>query len=786
MIVTKSFPASPRLTGSLGQLRRAFFLIAALVMAALVEQTHAAAPHRYDHVVVVIEENRSVTQIIGDLVNAPYINSLANSGVKLGSMFAITHPSQPNYLELFAGGNQGVIDDNLPPNFSTTPTSTYPFRTLNLGYEIITAGFTFAGYSDELESAGATDWADYDPHSATHPGIYYRRKHNPWANWIAKELPLANYQMTSTVNRAFIDFPTNFAPASFAALPTVSLVVPNQLHDMHDGTRKQGDNWLRDNLNNYALWARTNNSLLVITWDEDDFNGVNQIATVLHGAALRDGTTAGGTWTLHNLLRTIEDMYGSTNHAGSAAQVRPIVGPFVDDPTVTTISFRQGAAGYTGALDTQVWAETPAANQAATELITADLDTVGTAGNQVGQVLIRFNSIFGNGAGQLPTNATVHSAKLIMFTPLSPSGADYDSSDVFRLHRMLIEWSDTATWDSLVGGAATDDIEAATIESFALVPEVDGAPAIFDVTGDVDLFRLGTTNRGWLIRPSTSGTGNGWSMASSEWTSNLVQRPTLEITYSVPTPPTPITFVSTGAVWRYLDNGTDQGTAWRSNSFNDAAWASGPAMLGYGDANGVLPRTTNSFGPASTNKYITTYYRRPFVVANAAKVQSLSARLQRDDGAVVYLNGAEVWRHNMPAGTITNLTRASATVSGAAESTFFVNPLSAGSLQNGTNVLAVEIHQDLPTSSDIAFDFELTGTVVLSSLPTLSLARANGLATFRWPAEASSFGLRAATNLVPPVTWTAVTNVPALTNGAWTVVLPAPADGPRFYQLQSP
>ena len=118
-------------------------------------------------------------------------------------MFAITHPSQPNYLELFAGGNQGVIDDNLPPNFSTTPTGTYPFRTLNLGYEIINAGFTFAGYCDELESAGATDWADYDPHSATNPGIYYRRKHNPMANWIAKVLPLANYQMTSTVNRAF-------------------------------------------------------------------------------------------------------------------------------------------------------------------------------------------------------------------------------------------------------------------------------------------------------------------------------------------------------------------------------------------------------------------------------------------------------------------------------------------------------------------------------------------------------------------------------------------------------
>src|SRR5205085_3001990 len=111
------------------------------------------------------------------------------------------------------------------------------------------------------------------------------------------------------------------------------------------------------------------------------------------------------------------------------------------------------------------------------------LDTSGSAGNQVGQVLIRFNSIFGNGAGQVPTNATIHSAKLIMFTPLSPSGADYDSSDVFRLHRMLIDWTDTATWDSMVSGVTNDNVEASSVESFSLVPEVDGAPSIFDVTG---------------------------------------------------------------------------------------------------------------------------------------------------------------------------------------------------------------------------------------------------------------------------------------------------------------
>ena len=139
--------------------------------------------------------------------------------------------------------------------------------------------------------------------------------------------------------------------------------------------------------------SRTNNSLLIITWDEDDYAEDNQIPTVLHGAHLRDGTVAPGTWTLHNLLRTLEDMYGSTNHAGSAAQVRSIVGPFTTDPAITVASFRQGLNGYADAHDTQLWQETPDTSYAAQASLTADLDTGAATGNQVGQALIRFNKI---------------------------------------------------------------------------------------------------------------------------------------------------------------------------------------------------------------------------------------------------------------------------------------------------------------------------------------------------------------------------------------------------------
>ena len=490
----------------------------------------SAAPPRYDHVVIVVEENRTVEQIIGDLVNAPYITSLATGGVSMASMFAIEHPSQPNYLQLFSGGNQGVVDDNLPLNFSTTPTANYPFTTANLGAEIIAAGFTFAGYSEQLEAAGATDYADYDPHTATDPGVSYRRKHNPWANWVAKVSPVPANQLTGTVNRAFTQFPTNFN-----LLPTVSFIVPNQLHDMHDGSRKMGDDWLAANLNAFAVWARTNNSLLIITWDEDDYNQDNQIATVFHGAHLRNGTVAGGTWTLHHLLRTLEDMYGTT-HAGSAAQTRAIVGPFATDPTVAVATFQQGLNGYASARDTQLWQEFPDTNYAPNQDLTADLDTGAAAGNQTAQVLVRFDNLFGVGANQVPANAIIHSAKLICQTPRNVTGTDFDSNDTFRSHRMIMDWTDLATWNSTGGGISANDVEAATTASFSAVPDVDGGPTIFDVTGDVELFKAGTANRGWVIRPSSSGTGDGWTFRSSDYATNAALRPALEIVYSLPTP----------------------------------------------------------------------------------------------------------------------------------------------------------------------------------------------------------------------------------------------------------
>src|SRR4051794_39373110 len=148
--------------------------------------------------------------------------------------------------------------------------------------------------------------------------------------------------------------------------------------------------------------------------------------------------------------------------------------------------------------------------------------------------------------------------------------------------------------------------------------------------------------------------------------------------------------VAAGSTWRYRDDGTDQGTAWRGESFADVAWMSGAAQLGYGDGGEA---TVVSFGPSPTAKFVTTYFRRTFAVADATRVTSIALQLVRDDGAVVYLNGAEVGRSNMPTGTITSATRAVTNVEGAAESAWNAVPASPSLLHTGTNTIAVEVHQ---------------------------------------------------------------------------------------------
>ncbi len=256
---------------------------------------------RPDHVVVVMEENHSYSEIIGSAL-APYINGLAGQGALFTNSHGVEHPSQPNYLDLFSGLNQGVVGDSCPNTYTTQ----------NLGSELISAGFTFTGYSEDLPAAGSTICTS---------GAY-ARKHSPWINFTT---------VPTSTNQPFSAY-----PADYSQLPTLSFVIPNLINDMHDGTIAQGDTWLQTHLQGYAQWAQTHNSLLIVTWDEDDFGATNQVATIFYGPMVVTGQY-GELINHFNVLRTLEDMYGLPA-LGLSAQATPITDVWVGAATPTATS----------------------------------------------------------------------------------------------------------------------------------------------------------------------------------------------------------------------------------------------------------------------------------------------------------------------------------------------------------------------------------------------------------------------------------------------------------------
>lgn len=182
-----------------------------------------------------------------------------------------------------------------------------------------------------------------------------------------------------------------------------------------------------------------------------------------------------------------------------------------------------------------------------------------------------------------------------------------------------------------------------------------------------------------------------------------------------PVTPPVATLVPSGSNWRYLDGGVAPSATWKGRGFDDSSWATGNAQLGYGDGDEA---TVVSYGPSSTNKYVTTWFRRSFTVLDPSILVDLSLELVCDDGAVVYLNGAEVVRQNLPLGTIASSTLAVNGVSGAAESAFTGWSVSPSLVQAGANVLAVEMHQSAVTSSDLSFDLRLSGRTIGTRIVT--------------------------------------------------------------------
>lgn len=231
----------------------------------------------YSHIVVVMEENHAYNEIIGS-PSAPYINgTLVPGGAVMSNYFAITHPSEPNYFALYAGSTFGVTDDN----FHAEPDPT-------LDTVLNAAGKSFAGYVEQPIDQNHTPW-EYFPEGTS----------------VEKDI-------------------SSFTAGNFAALPTVSFVIPNVNDDMHDGTIQQGDTWLQNNINAYAQWAKSNNSLLVVTWDEDDGAQNNQVPAILYGADITPGlyNTPYNHYNLLSAIATAESVTGPNN----AATASPITG----------------------------------------------------------------------------------------------------------------------------------------------------------------------------------------------------------------------------------------------------------------------------------------------------------------------------------------------------------------------------------------------------------------------------------------------------------------------------
>jgi phosphatidylinositol-3-phosphatase len=286
----------------------------------------------YDHIVIVVEENKDYQEVIGSS-SAPYINGvLKKEGANFTQMYGEEHNSQGNYYWLFSGGNQNIGFMDQVPSKEKNPN--YPFRVANLGAQLIGKGLSFKGYAESLPTIGFTgDNVDS-----------YARKHVPWISFA--NVPNGTTTATSS-NLRFADFPSD--PAQFDTLPTVSIVVPNLDNDMHNGpvaeSVPRGDGWLRKNIDSYYQWAKSHNSLLILTFDENNdkrhYLGLtnphldpkycldnkidpefcvdlqNRTVTIFAGAHIKPGEYLEGNGITHvTILRTIEAMYGLSK-AGS-------------------------------------------------------------------------------------------------------------------------------------------------------------------------------------------------------------------------------------------------------------------------------------------------------------------------------------------------------------------------------------------------------------------------------------------------------------------------------------
>ena len=269
-------------------IRRALTAVIFAALCLLAAGSHAdAALPRPAHTIVIVEENKTLAQIVGN-GSAPFINGLAAHGALFTDAHGVTHPSLPNYLALFSG----LTNDN----GDNCPATGISPNAPNLGSELLAAHLTFGGYAETLPQAGSTVCA-----AGT-----YARKHAPW---------VAFDNVPRSLGRPFDELP------AFDALPTLAFLIPDVDDDMHDGTIADGDKWLATHLKPLVAWANKNDALIVLTWDEG-YDDANSIPTIFYGPMVRPGRYPERV-DHYNVLRTLEDAY-RLPRTGKAATAAPI------------------------------------------------------------------------------------------------------------------------------------------------------------------------------------------------------------------------------------------------------------------------------------------------------------------------------------------------------------------------------------------------------------------------------------------------------------------------------
>jgi hypothetical protein len=295
---------------------------------------------------------------------------------------------------------------------------------------LFAAALSFGGYSEDLPAVGSTVCTSGN----------YARKHNPWVNFNT-----APNAVPPSANKPFAgNWPAT--PTGFAELPTVSIVVPNLVNDMHDGSISQGDAWFWNNLSGYYQWAKTHNSLLILTFDEDDSSASNQIFTLFVGPMVKPGLYTDRI-DHFNVLRTIEDMYG-LGHAGAAATATPITVAWTTSvPGASTLSAQAGdgqvslswtsvggAQSYTLYHGTTSNGETQLTSGVSG---TSYLDTPVTNGTTYYYKVTAVN-VNGEGPPSNEVNATPHAAPV---PPTAPSSLSATAGS----QRVTLSWVNNAT-----------------------------------------------------------------------------------------------------------------------------------------------------------------------------------------------------------------------------------------------------------------------------------------------------------------------------------------------------